>query len=234
MRTPQKLGLPARDVLEANALGEVLATQDCSRRGDGLRAVMRELRADNGELDQIVRKAETLLRPPRLPQVSSQECVCRRLVHPEVENPTNLDRCSAHILGRASAVGDKGQPGGKLRVLGSCCVVQPGRSQRAAHAGQLQLVPWNAPRGQVGVQVAKRAEEHVLRIGLAVQRDRGIAAGVHLRDPIEEDRSKLVAVGAPGRRGRRSVDVQFQEDLALCSRQQCTPAPVAQRVAPDV
>mmetsp|Transcript_8188 Transcript_8188/g.25486 ORF Transcript_8188/g.25486 Transcript_8188/m.25486 type:complete len:596 (+) Transcript_8188:70-1857(+) len=235
VRAAEELGLPAGDVLEADALRQVLAAQHRRRRGDGLRPVLGELGVDHGELDEVVRQAEALLRPARLAQVTAQEGVGSGPVQPEAQHLLHLVGRGAHVLGGAGAVCHEGQPRSQLRIaLLPAPAVEPSRGQGASDPDELKLRPPDAPQGEVGVKVAEGAEQEVLRVRLAVQCHGRIAARVHLRDPVEEDCSHP-ASSRRHRRGRGSAGkVQLEEDLALGRGEQGRLAVAAQLVAPEI
>mmetsp|Transcript_62450 Transcript_62450/g.177360 ORF Transcript_62450/g.177360 Transcript_62450/m.177360 type:complete len:489 (+) Transcript_62450:333-1799(+) len=234
-RAAEELRLPRRDVLEADALGHVLAAQDRGRGGDGLRPVLQEVWVDGRELNEVVGQAEALLSPARLPQVPPQEGVGRWLVHPEAEGPLDLQRRLAHVVGAADAVSDESEPGGQLEVLfGAALPVEARRGQGARHADQLQLGPLHTPGREVGVDVAEGSEEHVLGVCLSVQRHGCVAAGVDLRDPVEQDCSHPASRGCLPWRGGGLGRVKLQEHLAPGGRKQRALAHAAELVAPEI
>mmetsp|Transcript_77216 Transcript_77216/g.239923 ORF Transcript_77216/g.239923 Transcript_77216/m.239923 type:complete len:337 (-) Transcript_77216:728-1738(-) len=238
VRAAEELGLPAGDVLEADALRQVLAAQHRRRRGDGLRPVLGELGVDHGELDEVVRQAEALLRPARLAQVTAQEGVGSGPVQPEAQHLLHLVGRGAHVLGGAGAVCHEGQPRSQLRIaLLPAPAVEPSRGQGASDTRELELSPLHAPPRQVRVCVAEGAEKHVLGVRRTVQGHGSVAPSVNLRDPVEKDRTH------PGRdrqfRPRRAAArprplLQLQEDLTPRRREQGLLADSAKRVAPEV
>mmetsp|Transcript_74128 Transcript_74128/g.229941 ORF Transcript_74128/g.229941 Transcript_74128/m.229941 type:complete len:450 (-) Transcript_74128:456-1805(-) len=235
VRAAEELGLPAGDVLEADALRQVLAAQHRRRRGDGLRPVLGELGVDHGELDEVVRQAEALLRPARLAQVTAQEGVGSGPVQPEAQHLLHLVGRGAHVLGGAGAVCHEGQPRSQLRIaLLPAPAVEPSRGQGASDPDELKLRPPDAPQGEVGVKVAEGAEQEVLRVRLAVQCHGRIAARVHLRDPVVEDYAHPAGQGRLWRRRGRGAAAQLEEDLALGRGEQGRLAVAAQLVAPEI
>mmetsp|Transcript_8187 Transcript_8187/g.25481 ORF Transcript_8187/g.25481 Transcript_8187/m.25481 type:complete len:596 (+) Transcript_8187:70-1857(+) len=235
VRAAEELGLPAGDVLEADALRQILAAENGCCCCKGLRPVPGELGVNHSELDEVVSQAEALLCPARLPQVAAQEGVRRRLVHLEAQLLLHLARHVPHVLGGARTVRHEGQPRGQLRVTLLCTpAVESGRCQGAGHAGELKLRPPHVVHREVYVEVCEGAEEEVLGVRLAVQRHRRVAARVHLRDPVEEDCSHP-ASSRRHRRGRGSAGkVQLEEDLALGRGEQGRLAVAAQLVAPEI
>mmetsp|Transcript_56369 Transcript_56369/g.164797 ORF Transcript_56369/g.164797 Transcript_56369/m.164797 type:complete len:578 (+) Transcript_56369:15-1748(+) len=221
--------LPPGHVLDADALGEVLAAEDRSGRRNRLRPVYQEFCVDGRELDQVVCKAEALLRPTSLPEVPSQEGIRRGLVEAETQDLPHFSCPASHLLISASPICDEGQPRRELRsLLRVFFALVNSRGQRAGDAGELQLRAGHAPKRQIGVHVAEGPEEHLLWVALAVQRCRGRAAVVHLGDPVEEHRPRHTG-DLGGLHG-----VKLQKDFAPGGREQRLLAGGAEAVPPEV
>mmetsp|Transcript_35029 Transcript_35029/g.100027 ORF Transcript_35029/g.100027 Transcript_35029/m.100027 type:complete len:351 (+) Transcript_35029:320-1372(+) len=238
LRAPKEHCLPTRDVVDADALRQVLPAQDGCCGSDRLRPVLQEAGVDGRQLDQVVCQAEALVRPASLPQISAQEGVGRGLVQFEAQRLVNPARRLVDLTARARPIRHEGKPRGQFGAV--ACVVgaaaEAGHHQHAGDAGELQLGAPRAPAREVDIHEAEGAEEQVLRVGLVVERNGRIAAVVDLGEPVKErcphparderlrGRHRLVPAGR----------VELQEHLAARGRQHRPLAGVGQLVAPEV
>mmetsp|Transcript_15215 Transcript_15215/g.53432 ORF Transcript_15215/g.53432 Transcript_15215/m.53432 type:complete len:509 (+) Transcript_15215:339-1865(+) len=235
MRALKQLRLPAQHEPHGDTLWHVLAAQNGGCRGDSLRSVHEYQLVHGGELDEIVRQAEALLRPARPPQVSAQKGVGSGLVQLEAERLSDRIRLAAHLLLSVGPISQRSQATCQLFVLERSAGLQLGGHDGASDADELVLRVLQGVLGEVGVDVAEGAEQHALGVQSSIQRPWSVDAGVHLGDPVEENLAQLAMVCRIHKAGAwLQQETWLKEYLALGGLEDGSLAIVGEGVAPQV